>query len=79
MSYEIPLPTPDVLQKKPILNAAELHRYIEKAGLSPMAVVVDNANARVRVYFDRELAERERKKLVEAVMDFYRKWVGAEK
>jgi len=79
MSYEIPLPMTDELQRKPMLNAAELHRHIEKAGLSPMAVVVDNANARVRVYFDRELAERERKKLVETVMEFYRKWVGAEK
>jgi hypothetical protein len=74
MSYEIPLPTPDELQRKPILNASELHRHIEKAGLSPMAVVVDNANARVR-----ELTERERKRLVDAVMDFYRRWVGVEK
>jgi hypothetical protein len=79
MSYEIPLPMPEMLQKKPILNAAELHRYLEKQGFKPLAVVVDNTNAKIKVFFDRELKEEERKKLVEAVEEFYKKWIGVEK
>jgi hypothetical protein len=79
MSYEIPLPMPDQLQRKPILHAVEIHRHLEAQGFKPIAVVVDNANARIRVFFDSELKEEERKKLVEAVMEFYRKYIGIEK
>jgi hypothetical protein len=79
MSYEIPLPMPYELQKKPIRNATELHRYLEKCGLRPAAVVVDNANAKVVVHFVSELSEGERKLLYGAVMEFYRKWIGVEK
>jgi hypothetical protein len=79
VSYEIPLPMPDQLQRKPILHATELHRYLESRGFKPLAVVVDNANARIVVFFDRELKEEEKSKLVEAVMEFYRKWIGVEK
>jgi hypothetical protein len=79
MSYEIPLPMPDMLQKKPIVNAMEVHRYLEGEGFKPIAVVVDNANARIRVYFEGELKEEEKRKLVEAVMEFYRKWIGVQK
>ena len=79
MSYEIPLPMPDQLIKKPILNAAEVHRYLEKEGFKPIAVVVDNANARIRVYFENELDEKGKRKLVEVVEEFYRKWIGVEK
>jgi len=79
MSYEIPLPMPDMLQKKPILNAVEVHRYLEKQGFKPIAVVVDNANARIRVFFDGELTDDEKTKLVEAINEFYRKWIGVEK
>jgi len=78
MSYEIPLPMPEMLQKKPILNAAELHRYLEKQGFKPLAVVVDNANAKIRVFFETELKEEEKRKLVEAVNEFYKKWIGVE-
>ena len=79
MSYEIPLPMPEMLQKKPILNATELHRYLEKQGFKPLAVVVDNANAKIRVYFETELTDDEKRKLVEAVNEFYKKWIGVEK
>ena len=79
MSYEIPLPMPDMLQKKPIVNASEVHRYLENQGFKPLAVVVDNANAKISVFFEKELKEEEKRKLVEAVMEFYRKWIGVEK
>ena len=79
MSYEIPLPMPDELQKKPIRNAAELHRYLEEHGFKPLSVSVDNANARVRVFFERELSEDEKKELFEAVMEFYRRHIGVVK
>jgi hypothetical protein len=79
MSYEIPLPMSEQLQKKPIKNATELHKYLERNEIKPLSVVVDNANARVRVYFEGEIGAEERKKLSEAVMEFYRKHIGVEK
>jgi hypothetical protein len=79
MSYEVPLPSPDELQRKPILHATELHRHLESRGFKPLAVVVDNANARVRVYFERELGDSEKKLLFEIVLEFYRKHAGLEK
>ena len=79
MSYEVPLPSPELLQRRPILHAAELHRYLESRGLRPLAVVVDNANARVVVYFERELGDSEKKLLFEVVQEFYRKHAGLEK
>ena len=79
MSYEIPLPMPDMLQKKPILHAVEVHRHLEAQGFRPLAVVVDNANAWIRVFFEKELSDNEKRKLVEAVNEFYRKHIGVEK
>jgi hypothetical protein len=79
MSYEIPLPTPEELQRKPIRNALDVHKYLESKGFKPLAVVVDNANARVVVYFEQELSDKDKKVMYEAVLDFYRKWVGVEK
>jgi hypothetical protein len=79
MGYEIPLPMPDQLQRKPILHAVEVHKHLEAQGFKPLAVVVDNANARIRVFFEGELKEEEKRKLVEAIMEFYRKWIGVEK
>jgi len=79
VSYEIPLPMPEELQKKPIVNASEVHRHLENRGFKPLAVVVDNANARIRVFFENELDEKEKRKLVEAVTEFYKKWIGVEK
>jgi hypothetical protein len=79
MSYEVPLPSPDELQRKPIRNAVELHRHLESKGFKPLAVVVDNASARVRVYFEDELSEGDKKRLFESVLEFYRKHIGAEK
>ena len=76
MSYEIPLPMPDELQKKPIRNATELHRYLEEHGFKPLAVSVDNANAKVMVFFERELSEDEKKVLFETVVEFYRRHIG---
>jgi hypothetical protein len=76
VSYEIPLPTPDELQKKPIRNAIELHRYLEERGFKPLSVTVDNANAKVKVFFERELSEDEKKELFEAVLEFYRRHIG---
>ena len=78
MSYEVPLPSPELLQRRPILHDSELHRHLESMGLRPIAVVVDNAGARVRVHFERELSEEERKRLFEAVLEFYRKHIGVE-
>jgi hypothetical protein len=68
----------DRLREKPILNASELHRYLEEQGFDPMVVVVDNERARVFVYFSEELGEDERLKLQEAIMEWYRKWIGVE-
>jgi len=71
MSYEIPIPTVEKLREKPILNAYELHKYItEKLGVEPLSVSVDNINAKVRVYFERELNENDRKKLYVVVNDY---------
>jgi hypothetical protein len=79
MSYEVPLPMPDKLREKPVLNATELHRYLEEQGFNPIVVVVDNDRARVLVYFGEELGEAERLKLQEAVIDWYKKWTGVRK
>jgi uncharacterized protein YbgA (DUF1722 family) len=70
---------PDRLREKPILNASELHRYLEDLGFKPVVVVVDNNMARVLVYFSGELSEEEKLKLQEAIMEWYRKWIGVEK
>jgi hypothetical protein len=67
---------PEELQKKPVTSAAELHRFLEEHGFKPTAVVVDNASARVRVFFERELGEDEKKHLYESVMEFYRRHLG---
>ena len=79
MSYEVPLPMPDRLREKPILNASELHRYLEEQGFKPMVVVVDNNMARVTVYFTEELSNEEKLRLQEAVLEWYRKWIGVER
>ncbi len=77
MSYEIPLPRPEKLQFKPILNAIDLHRYIaEKLGVEPLSVSVDNSSGKVRVYFERELSEDQKKKLIVAVNDYYKSHIG---
>jgi hypothetical protein len=78
MSYEVPLPMPDRLREKPVLNATELHSYLEKHGFKPMTVVVDNERARVFVYFREELGEAEKLKLQEAILEWYREWIGVE-
>ncbi|MCC5990384.1 MAG: hypothetical protein LM558_02590 [Thermosphaera sp.] len=78
MSYEVPLPMPDRLREKPILNASELHRYLEEQGFKPMVVVVDNNMARVTIHFSEELGDKEKLKLQEAVLEWYRKWIGVE-
>ena len=76
MSYEIPLPMPERLAKKPILHATQLHKHLEEKGFKPLAVVVDNANAKIKVFFERELDDVDKKKLFETIMDFYRKHIG---
>jgi hypothetical protein len=76
VSYEILLPMPEELAKKPIRNATELHRYLEECGFKPLSVTVDNANAKVRVFFDGELSEDEKKLLYETVTEFYRRHIG---
>jgi hypothetical protein len=70
---------PDRLREKPILNATELHNYLEEQGFNPIVVVVDNDRARVTVYFSEELGEDEEHKLQEAIMEWYRKWIGVKK
>ena len=77
VSYEIPLPHPEKLQVKPILNAVDLHKYItEKLGVEPLSVSVDNSSGRIRVYFEGELGEVEKKKLYVIVNDYYRAHIG---
>jgi hypothetical protein len=78
MSYEVPLPMPDRLREKPILNATGLHRYLEEQGFNPTVVVVDNDRARVMIYFSDELGDEEKLRLQEAIMEWYRKWIGVE-
>jgi len=79
MSYEIPLPMPSELAKKPIRNAYEIHKHLIEKGFEPTAVVVDNANAKISVYIDYELDENEKKRLFEAVLDYYKKHIGVTK
>jgi hypothetical protein len=76
MSYEIPLPNPEKLQEKPILNATELHKYLEENKFNPIVVVIDNTNAKVIVYFEKELDDAKKKKLFETVLDYYKKHIG---
>jgi hypothetical protein len=76
MSYEIPLPMPNELARKPIRNAYEVHKHLIENGFKPIAVVVDNTNAKINVYFDYELNDEEKKKLFEAVLDYYKKHIG---
>jgi hypothetical protein len=70
---------PDRLREKPVLNASELHGYLVEQGFNPIVVVVDNERARVTVYFSEELGEEEKLRLQEAIMEWYRKWIGVEK
>jgi hypothetical protein len=77
--YEIPLPMAEELRRKPIINASDLHAQLEEAGFRPLAVVVDNANAKVRAFFSEELDDRAKKRLIEAVLDYHRKHLGIEK
>jgi hypothetical protein len=44
-----------------------------------LAVVIDNANARVRAFFSEELDDRAKKRLTEAVLDYHRKHLGVER
>jgi len=76
MIYEIPLPMSDKLLVKPILNAREVHEYLERMGFRPLVVSVDNTRARITVYFDEELDEEKKRDLADAVLDFYKKWIG---
>jgi len=77
--YEVPLPMAEELRRRPILNASDLHAHLEKAGFRPLALVVDNANAKVRAFFSEELDDRAKKRLTEAVLDYERKHLGVEK
>ena len=78
MSYEVPLPMSDRLREKPILSATVLHNHLEEQGFNPVVVVVDNDRARVLVYFSEELGVEEKLKLQEAILEWYRKWIGVE-
>jgi uncharacterized protein YbgA (DUF1722 family) len=69
---------PDRLREKPILNATKLHNYLEEQGFKPIVVMVDNNMARVLIYFSEELDNEEKLRLQEAVLDWYRKWIGVE-
>ena len=78
MSYEIPLPMIEKLQEKPIINATELHKYLEENKFRPIVVVVDNYNGKIIVHFEKELDVDNKKKLIETVLDYYRKHIGVE-
>ena len=79
MSYEIPLPMPERLQAKPIVNALELHRYLEQEGFKPLAVAVDNIEAKVTVYLETALTANEGRRLEEKVLEWYRRHIGVER
>ncbi len=76
MALEIPLPEPDKLVEKPI-KAWELHEYLNKNGVKPVVVRVDNAIGKVWLYFDAEPDEKTKKKVYDLVMDFYRRHIGS--
>jgi len=76
VSYEVPLPAPERLREKPILSAQELHRFLEAKGFRPLAVTVDNAAGKVLAHFASELGDEERKRLMDAVLDFYKRHLG---
>ena len=69
---------PEELLKKPIF-AGDLHKYLNKNDFNPTAVVVDNTNAKVKIYFEKELDENTKKRLMEAVLDYYNKHIGVKK
>jgi hypothetical protein len=77
--YEVPLPIAEELRRRPIINASDLHAHLEKAGFRPLAVVVDNGNAKVRAFFSEELDDKAKKRLTEAILDYHRKHLGVEK
>jgi len=74
MSYEIPLPKPELLKEKP-LEAPKVMEYLNSNGFNPIAVIVDNNLGKVFVYFEEPLSSSESKRLLEVVNEFYRKHV----
>ena len=74
MSYEIPIPKPEVLKEKP-LDSVKLMEYLNSNGFNPIAVSVDNNAGKVFVYFDEPLSSSESKKLLEVVNELYKKHV----
>jgi len=79
MSYEIPLPMPEKLLEKPILNALDLHQYLESNEFKPLNVIIDNANAKIKVYFEKEISNDKKRKLMDVVMDYYKKHIKIER
>jgi len=75
MSYEIPLPKPELLRDKP-LDAREVMDFLVKEGFRPIAVTADNNLGGVIVHFAARISDEEAKRLMELVTDFYRKRVG---
>jgi len=75
VSYEVPLPKPELLRERP-MDAAKLMRYLVDRGLRPIAVTVDNAGGKVFAYFAEPLSRDRAKELMELVLDYYRKHVG---
>jgi len=73
MAYEFLYPHVERLRDKPF-KADEVLKVVEKAGLNPIAVRVDNALGSVFVYFERELNAKEREKLNEAIDKFFKEW-----
>jgi hypothetical protein len=64
--------------KLDLIDITELHRYLEGQGFKPMVVIVGNERARILVYFNKELSNNEKLKLQEALLGWYRKWIGVE-
>jgi len=73
MAYEFLYPHVERLRDKPF-KADEVLKVVEKAGLNPIAVRVDNALGSVFVYFERELNAKEREKLNEAIEKMFKEW-----
>jgi hypothetical protein len=72
MAYEILHPNPAALEKKP-LDANDVIGYLEDLGWKPYAVSVDNVRGSVKVFFTKELASDEKKKLEEHVLEYFKR------
>jgi hypothetical protein len=61
------------LKDKPF-KADEILKMVERLGLKPTVVRVDNARGNIIVYFERELQKNERENLDGLFKKFFKSW-----